>query len=285
MKAVIPAAGMGTRFLPVTKAQPKEMLPIVDKPSLHYVVEEAIAADINSILMITGRGKRAIVDYFDKNWELEHHFRDTDNPDLEEINAILHKADFFYVRQKEPLGLGHAILCAKHFVHDQAFAVLLGDDIILEECCTANIRRLHEQKGASIVAVEEVPRERLRHYGVIDAEPLDDGTFLVKDLVEKPEPIRAPSNLALVGRYILTPETFGCLEGIKPGLDNEYHLTDALRLLKDREDIFAYKVKGRRLDIGTKIGWMKASIEMAMHRPEFEGELKDFMNEVLDRES
>jgi UTP--glucose-1-phosphate uridylyltransferase len=285
MKAVIPAAGMGTRFLPVTKAQPKEMLPIVDKPSLHYVVEEAIAADIKSILIITGRGKRAIVDYFDKNFELEHHFRDKANPDLEDIDRILNSADFFYVRQKEPLGLGHAILCAKHFVHDQAFAVLLGDDIILDECCTANIRELHEKTGSSIVAVEEVPKDRIQNYGVIDAKPLEDGTFLVNDLVEKPDPMKAPSNLALVGRYILTPDVFTCLEEIPRGRDDEYHLTDALRLLKDREDIYAYRVKGKRFDIGTKIGWMKASIEMAMHREEFGDELREFMAEVLDRES
>ncbi len=280
MKAVIPAGGMGVRFLPATKAQPKEMLPIVDKPSLHYVVEEAIKADIRTIMIITGRGKKSIEDYFDKNIELEHYYKNPNNPDLKEIKSLLNSASFYYARQNEPLGLGHAILCAKDFVGNESFAVMLGDDIFLDECCIQTLKGLHEEKSTTFVAVEEVTPDRISQYGVIDAEEIDDGIYRVKDMVEKPTPEDAPSNLAMVGRYVFTPRIFSCLERINPGMNNEYQLTDAMKLLNDKEDVLAYKVKGRRLDIGSKIGWMKATIELALRREEFRDDLKEYLASI-----
>ncbi len=283
MKAIIPAAGLGTRFLPVTKSQPKEMLPIVDKPALQYVVEEAIAANIHTLLMITGRSKRAIEDYFDKNIELEHYDNGRSDDDLRSIGQILNDAKFYYVRQKEPKGLGDAILCARHFIGSEHFAVLLGDDIILDENCTAEIMRIHEKTGASVVAVEEINDSRISNYGVVDADEIKDGTYHVKGMVEKPSQSDAPSNLAMVGRYILTPEIFNCIEKTKPDASGEVQLTDAMQMLNQKEDIIAYKVRGKRLDIGSKIGWMKATLEMAMRRPEFSHDLKEYMKELVEK--
>ncbi len=282
MKAIIPAAGLGTRFLPVTKSQPKEMLPLVDKPALHYVVEEAIGANVHTILMITGRSKRAIEDYFDKNIELEHFDNGKSSIDMESIGQILREAKFYYVRQKEPRGLGDAISCARHFIGNEHFAVLLGDDIILDENCTAEIMKVHQRTGASVVAVEEINDPRISNYGVVDVDEIREGTYHVKGLVEKPSKKKAPSNLAMVGRYILTPEIFNSLEKTRPDNTGEVQLTDALQVLNRKEDIIAYKVKGKRLDIGSKIGWMKATLEMALRRPEFRDELAAYMKELVD---
>ncbi len=237
MKAVIPAAGLGTRFLPATKSQPKEMLPIVDKPVLHYVVEEVVEANINAILMITGRSKRAIVDYFDKSLELEHHLRDEQEHSLDGINNLLDKAHFYFVRQKEPLGLGHAISCSHRFVGNEPFVVLLGDDIIIDECVTSKLITLHEKLGVSIIAVEEVPDEKTKDYGIITGEELEPGLFRVSEIVEKPKPGTASSNLAIVGRYLFTPEIFDCIDQVKPGLHGEIQLTDAISLLNQKQEI------------------------------------------------
>jgi len=282
MKAIIPAAGMGTRFLPVTKSQPKEMLPIVDKPALQYVVEEAIGANIHTLLMITGRSKRAIEDYFDKNIELEHYDNGKSDDNLISISQILQDAKFYYVRQKEPEGLGDAILCARHFIGNEHFAVLLGDDIILDENCTSEIMRIHERTGACVVAVEEINDARISNYGVVEVDEIKDGTYHVKNMVEKPLEKDAPSNLAMVGRYILTPEIFNCIEKTRPDASGEVQLTDAMQMLNQKEDFIAYKVRGKRLDIGSKIGWMKATLEMAMRRPEFKDDLAEYMKELVD---
>ncbi len=268
MKAVIPAAGLGTRFLPATKAQPKEMLPVVDKPTIQYVVEEAVQSGIDDILIVTGRGKRAIEDHFDRSIELETHLEQKNDQEfLDELLRLADLADIHYIRQKEARGLGHAIYCARKHIGNEPFAVLLGDTITLTETpCTQKLWQIFEEYKASAIAVEEVPWEKVSQYGIIKGKQITEDIFLIEDLVEKPPREKAFSNLAIFGRYVLTPTIFECLKRTKPGKGGEIQLTDALKLLLEKEPIYAYEVKGRRYDIGKKIDWLIANIELALDR-------------------
>ena len=278
MKVVIPAAGLGIRFLPATKAQPKEMLPVVDKPAIQYVVEEAVASGMTDIIIITGRGKRAIEDHFDKSYELEHKLRESGNSEaLAEVQRIATMADIFYIRQKEQLGLGHAILCAKKHVGNEPFAVMLGDDIVVNErpCIGQLVEAFDEVKG-SVVGVEQVPKSRIHRYGVIKAKRYKDDLYKVEDLVEKPSPEEAPSDLAIIGRYVFHPEIFAFLEKIGPGKGGEYQLTDAMRLLCRKSGLYGLKFKGRRFDIGSKADWVRATIALSMDRKDLADELRPF---------
>jgi UTP--glucose-1-phosphate uridylyltransferase len=275
MKVVIPAAGLGIRFLPATKAQPKEMLPVVDKPAIQYVVEEAVASGMTDIIMITGRGKRAIEDHFDKSYELEHKLRDGGNREaLEEVQRIASMADIFYIRQKEQLGLGHAVLCAKKHIGDEPFAVMLGDDIVVNDRpCIGQIVETFEKMESSVVGVEKVPKSKVSRYGVIKGTRVRDDIFKVEDLVEKPSPKEAPSDLAIIGRYVFEPEIFTYLEKIGPGKSGEYQLTDAMRLLCRKKGLYGLRFKGRRFDIGSKADWIRATVELSMDRPDLSSEL------------
>ena len=275
MKVVIPAAGLGIRFLPATKAQPKEMLPVVDKPAIQYVVEEAVASGMTDIIMITGRGKRAIEDHFDKSYELEHKLRDGGNMEaLEEVQRIASMADIFYIRQKEQLGLGHAVLCAKKHIGDEPFAVMLGDDIVVNDHpCIGQLVEAFERTGTSVVGVERVPKSKVSRYGVIKGKRVGDELYKVDDLVEKPSPEEAPSDLAIIGRYVFKPEIFTYLEKIGPGKDGEYQLTDAMRLLCKKDGLHGLRFKGRRFDIGSKSDWIRATVELSRDRPDLSGDL------------
>ena len=276
MKVVIPAAGLGVRFLPATKAQPKEMLPVVDKPAIQYVVEEAVASGMTDIIIITGRGKRAIEDHFDKSYELEHKLRESGNSEaLAEVQRIASMADIFYIRQKEQLGLGHAILCAKKHVGNEPFVVMLGDDIVVSNRpCIGQIVEVFEEVRASVVGVEQVPRSKVQRYGVIKGKRFKDDIYKVDDLVEKPSPEEAPSDLAIIGRYVFKPEIFGFLEKIGPGKGGEYQLTDAMRLLCRKSGLFGLKFKGRRFDIGSKADWVRATVALSMERADLAEELR-----------
>jgi UTP--glucose-1-phosphate uridylyltransferase len=285
MKVVIPAAGLGVRFLPATKAQPKEMLPVVDKPAIQYVVEEAVASGMTDIIIITGRGKRAIEDHFDKSYELEHKLRESGNSEaLAEVQRIASMADIFYIRQKEQLGLGHAILCAKKHVGNEPFAVMLGDDIVVSDRpCIGQLVEVFEDVGASVVGVEQVPRSKIHRYGVIKGKRVKDDIYKVEDLVEKPSPAEAPSDLAIIGRYVLKPEIFGFLEKIGPGKGGEYQLTDAMRLLCRKSGLFGLRFKGRRFDIGSKADWVRATIALSMERADLAEELRSSMDQLRKR--
>ncbi|MFQ6087728.1 MAG: UTP--glucose-1-phosphate uridylyltransferase GalU [Candidatus Methanofastidiosia archaeon] len=277
MKAVIPAAGLGTRFLPATKAQPKEMLCVVDKPTIQYVVEEALNSGIEDILIITGKGKGAIEDHFNRSFELEERLKEKGKLDylkmIEDSTIDLH-----YIRQKEPKGLGDAILCAQRHVGDEEFAVLLGDDIIKSEIpCTKQLLKIFSRFGCSILAVEKVSRERLQKYGIVDFEPLENNLYKVKNLVEKPSANEAPSNLGTVGRYILTPEIFDCIRETPIGLEGEIWLTDALNILLRRKEIYAYEFQGRRYDVGDKLEYLKAMVEFGLERKGFGEEFRDYL--------
>jgi UTP--glucose-1-phosphate uridylyltransferase len=256
MKVVIPAAGMGIRFLPATKAQPKEMLPVVDKPAIQYVVEEAVASGMTDIIIITGRGKRAIEDHFDKSYELEHKLRESGNSEaLAEVQRIASMADIFYIRQKEQLGLGHAILCAKKHVGNEPFAVMLGDDIVVsDKPCIGQLVDVFDDMKASVVGVEQVPKSKIQRYGVIKGRRVKDDIYKVEDLVEKPSPEEAPSDLAIIGRYVFQPDIFQSLEKIGPGKGGEYQLTDAMRLVCRKNGMYGLRFKGRRFDIGIGYG-------------------------------
>ena len=282
-KAVIPAAGLGTRMLPITKSMPKEMLPIVDKPVIHYVVEEAIKAGIDDILIITGKGKRAIEDYFDRSFELEFYLREKGKfEELKQIEEIGEMVDIYYVRQKKPLGLGDAILHAEKHVNGEPFAVLLGDDIIVSE--KPGIKQLieiAERKEAPVIGVERVPWELVSRYGIVDGEPLGDGVYQVKHLVEKPSPQEAPSNVAIIGRYVLTPEVFDALRETPPGRGGELQLTDALQRLLSSQNIFAKEITGERYDVGSKLGFVIANIELSLKRGELREELLTFLKNLL----
>lgn len=277
MKVVIPAAGLGTRFLPATKAQPKEMLPVVDKPAIQYVVEEAVESGMTDIIIITGRGKRAIEDHFDKSYELEHKLRESGSREaLEEVQRIASMADIFYIRQKEQLGLGHAILCAKKHVGNEAFAVMLGDDIVVNgRPCIGQLVDVHEETGVSVAGVEKVPKNKISRYGVIRGRKVRDGLYKVEDLVEKPSPEEAPSDLAIIGRYVFEPDIFHFLEKIGPGKGGEYQLTDAMRLLCRKKGLYGLRFTGRRYDIGSKADWIKAILELSMERHDIARELKE----------
>ena len=268
-KAVIPAAGLGTRFLPATKAQPKEMLPVVDKPVIQYVVEEAIASGIEDILIITGKGKRAIEDHFDKS-EIER-----ENAFLDEIDAMMNHVNLLYTRQREPRGLGDAVYYAKSFVGNDAFALLLGDTITIPEC-TKELIKKYEEYRTSIIAVEEVPKEKISSYGIIKGKEVEGDIHLVEDLVEKPSPEEAPSNLGIIGRYVLTPAIFDAIERTPPGKGNEIQLTDALCLLREKR--YGYVYRGRRYDIGNKLDWLKSNIALSLADERFKDALETFLS-------
>jgi len=282
-KAVIPAAGLGTRFLPITKSQPKEMIPVVDKPTIQYVVEEAVASGINDVLIITGRGKRAIEDHFDRSFELESVLKKkNDHNAVAELEEISKLADIHYIRQKVAQGLGHAVLCAEKHVGDNPFAVLLGDAITLScDPCTRNLIDIYNEYGASVVAVERVPQKDVKKYGIIAAKKVGENLYQVTDMVEKPFPKDAPSDLAMLGRYVLTPRIFEMLANTEKGLGGEIQLTDAMKMLLKKEKIYAYEVTGPRYDIGNKLSWIKATIELALMNEEFSSDLRAYLKELL----
>ena len=275
-KAIIPAAGLGTRFLPATKAQPKEMLPIVDKPAIQFIVEEAIASGIEEILIITGRNKRSIEDHFDRNLELEYSLRAGGKYDLLSLVQEISEVDIHYIRQKEARGLGHAVLCAKQFVGDEPFAVMLGDDIVDATVpCLKQLIEVYEDCGASVLGVQEVPRRQVCRYGIVKPQPMKERLWKALDLVEKPKVEEAPSRLAVLGRYVIEPEIFEILAATPPGAGGEIQLTDALRTLGRSKPIYAYQFEGRRYDIGDKQGFLEATVEFALKRPDLrEGFLK-----------
>lgn len=282
LKAVFPAAGLGTRFLPATKASPKEMLPLVDKPLIQYVVEEAVSAGIEEIVLVTGRGKRAIEDHFDVAFELEEELKAKGKHKiLSEVQRIANLVTFCYIRQKKALGLGHAVLTTKRVVGNEPFAVLLGDDIIHAEVpALRQMMNIYRRYPATILAIQKVPRSQTQNYGIIDGKKIENGVYLVKDLVEKPDPKDAPSNLAIIGRYILTPEIFTALEQTKPGKGGEIQLTDGLKQLMEKQPIYAYEFQGTRYDAGDKLGFLKATVEFGLKNPEFGGEFRDYLRKL-----
>ena len=285
-KAIIPAAGLGTRFLPATKAQPKEMLPIVDKPTIQYIIEEAVQSGITDIIIVTGRGKRSIEDHFDKSYELEHVLEKKEKWDaLEEVQSIANLANIHYIRQKEPLGLGHAVLCAQAFTGNDPFAVMLGDDIILsEEPFLKQLIHAFDEKQAPVIGVQEVPDEDVSKYGIVGPSLQRSETlYSINGLVEKPEVSEAPSNLAIMGRYILTPNIYPYLRKLNAGAGGEYQLTDALNQFNQESPIFAKLFEGSRYDIGDKLGFIKATIECAMKRPELQQELTHYLKEFVGK--
>lgn len=283
-RAVIPAAGMGTRFLPATKAQPKEMLPIVDKPTIQYIVEEATQAGIRELLIVTGRNKRAVEDHFDRSVELEEILKAGGKSDLlQEVRAISELADIYYVRQKEPLGLGHAIYCARKFIGDEPFAVLLGDDLIHSEVpCLKQLLNAYEEKQCSILGVQEVPLQDVHRYGIVTPGPAEGDFTRVLDLVEKPSAAEAPSRLAVLGRYIIEPEIFAILENTPPGTGGEIQLTDALRSLLEQRPIYAYTFEGLRYDVGDKVGFLKATVDYALRRPDLAPEFRRHLEQIIE---
>lgn len=285
-KAVIPAAGLGTRFLPATKAQPKEMLPIVDKPSLQFIIEEAVNSGIEEILIITGRNKTSIENHFDKSVELELELKKKGKTDiLEEIRRISNMADIHYIRQKEPLGLGHAIFCAKSFIGNEPFAVLLGDDIIHDEKpCLKQMLEVHDKYKTTILGVQQVPKEDVNKYGIVDGQYIENRVYKVKDLIEKPAIEDAPSNVAILGRYIINPTIFEILEHTKPGKGGEIQLTDALKVLAQREAMYAYNFEGRRYDVGDKLGFLEATVEYALRRKELREEFLKYLVDIVGKE-
>jgi UTP--glucose-1-phosphate uridylyltransferase len=274
-KAVLPAAGLGTRFLPATKAQPKEMLNVVDKPQIQYVVEECVASGIEHIIIVTGRGKSSIEDHFDYSPALEHFLEQKGkSAEAELVRKISDMVQVSYTRQKEPLGLGHAVLVAKDLVGDEPFAVLLGDVLIPgENPATKQLIAAYEATGVGAIAVEEVPKDKTHLYGIVDGEPAPQPPFgnrlmRIKNLVEKPKPENAPSNLAITGRYVLPPAIFGCLERTKPGAGNEIQLTDGMRILAEEQGLWAYIYDGISYDAGDKLGFLKATVELALQNKE-----------------
>lgn len=276
-KAIIPAAGLGTRFLPATKAQPKEMLPIVDKPTIQYIVEEAVQSGIEEILVITGRNKRAIEDHFDKSFELESELESHNKKELLKIVRDISKlANIYYIRQKEPRGLGHAINCARTFVGNEPFAVLLGDDVVDAKVpCLKQLINCYNEYKTSILGVQKVPHSEVSKYGIVDGMHIEDGVYKVKDMVEKPKIEEAPSDLAILGRYIITPAIFDILDKTEPGKGGEIQLTDALKTLMKTEAMYAYIFDGRRYDVGDKLGFLQATVEYALKRDDLK---KPFMN-------
>ena len=279
-KAVIPAAGLGTRFLPVTKAQPKEMLPIVDKPTIQYIIEEAVASGIEEILIITGRNKKSIEDHFDKSVELEMELEKAGKQEmLDLVRGISDMVDIHYIRQKEPRGLGHAIYCAKSFVGNEPFAVMLGDDVVESEVpCLKQLIDCFNEYKTTILGVQTVSPENVDKYGIVDGIHIEDRVYKVKRLVEKPVIEEAPSNIAILGRYIITPQIFDILENTKPGKGNEIQLTDALETLIKSEAMYAYDFEGRRYDVGDKLGFLQATVEFALKREELREGFIEYLN-------
>ena len=283
-KAVFPAAGLGTRFLPATKAQPKEMLPLVDKPIIQYGVEEALKSGIQNIIIVTGRDKTAIENHFDVSFELEYTLESRGKTDLLKIvRSVSDLINVAYVRQKEALGLGHAVLRARELVGDEPFAVVLADDVIDSEVpCIRQLLDIHEFFCAPVLAVMEVPREKISAYGAIDAEPVShngthDRVFRIRDLVEKPKASEAPSNLAIIGRYVFTPEIFDSISSIQPGAGGELQLTDAIKHLSHSRPIYAYRFEGTRYDAGDKLGFLKATVEFALRREDLGGDFREYL--------
>lgn len=287
-KAIIPAAGLGTRFLPATKAQPKEMLPIVDKPTIQYIVEEAIASGIEDIIIVSGRSKRAIEDHFDKSYELEETlFKKNKLELLEQVQAISNMASIHYIRQKEALGLGHAIACAKSFIGNEPFAVLLGDDIVQsEKPCLGQLIEVFDRYHSSVVGVQPVADEDVSKYGIIDpkGQEIEPGVINVQSLVEKPKKEDAPSNYAIMGRYILRPEIFDILETLPPGAGGEIQLTDAINELNRVQAVLAYHFDGIRYDVGDKFGFVKATIDFALQRDDIKDDVRKYLQQIFEKE-
>jgi len=283
-KAIIPAAGLGTRFLPATKAQPKEMLPVVDKPTLQYIIEEAVASGIEEILIITGRNKQSIEDHFDKSIELELELEKKGKEELlEEVRRISDMVDIHYIRQKEPKGLGHAIHCARNFIANEPFAVLLGDDIVdAKTPCLAQMLQAYNEYKTTVLGVQEVPAQEVDKYGIIDGKWIEDRVYKVRDLVEKPAVKEAPTNIAILGRYIISPSIFPVLENTPPGKGGEIQLTDALRTLVRQEAMYAFLFEGRRYDVGDKMGFLEATVEFALKRPDLKDDFLQYLKELTE---
>jgi UTP--glucose-1-phosphate uridylyltransferase len=284
-KAIIPAAGLGTRFLPATKAQPKEMLPIVDKPTIQYIIEEAVASGIEDIIIVSGRGKRAIEDHFDKSYELEETLAKKGKHEmLREVQEIANLANIHYIRQKEPKGLGHAIYCASRFVGNEPFAVLLGDDIVKSDIpCTKQLIDVYEKYGQSVVGVQMVDQKDVSKYGIVaPKEEKEEGVISVETLVEKPPVHEAPSRYAIMGRYVLTPDIFNILEDLPAGAGGEIQLTDAIKILNEKQPILAYNFKGIRYDVGDKFGFIKATIDFALEREDLKDQVYQYLRKVTD---
>ena len=284
-KAVIPAAGLGTRFLPATKAQPKEMLPIVDKPTLQYIIEECVASGIEEILIITGRNKKSIEDHFDRSIELEIELEKAEKKEmLEMVRNISDMVNIYFIRQKEPRGLGHAILCAKTFVGNEPFAVLLGDDIVYndEKPCLKQLVDCYGEYKTSVLGVQTVAPEKVNKYGIVGGIKIEDRVYKVKELVEKPSLEEAPSNVAILGRYIITPRIFEILENTAPGKGNEIQLTDALLKLIEEEAIYAYDFEGRRYDVGDKLGFIEATVEYALRREDLRDDFMEYLKTIIN---
>jgi UTP--glucose-1-phosphate uridylyltransferase len=283
-KAIIPAAGLGTRFLPATKAQPKEMLPIVDKPTIQYIIEEAIDSGIESIIIVTGRNKRSIEDHFDRSLELEEALKKSKNEDLLKlVDDISNMVDIHYIRQKEPKGLGHAISCASAFIGNEPFAVLLGDDIVHSEVpCLKQLIEVYEKHKATIIGCQFVDHNQVDKYGIVDGISVEKDLYKVKHLVEKPRIEEAPSNLAILGRYIISPNIFKHLEETQPGAGGEIQLTDALRALAMEEDMYAFNFQGKRYDVGNKLGYLQATMEFALRNPELRDDFKAYIQDLID---
>lgn len=282
-KAIIPAAGLGTRFLPATKAMPKEMLPIVDRPTIEYIVEEAIESGIEDIIIVTGKGKRAIEDHFDRNFELEDNLAKKKKFELLDKVNQSSKVDIHYIRQKEPKGLGHAVWVARKFIGEEPFAVLLGDDIVRAE--TPGLKQLiqqYEETGCSIVGVQKVSDNETNRYGIVDPSTIEGRRFLVHRFVEKPEPGTAPSNLAIMGRYILTPEIFTFLDKQEIGAGGEIQLTDAIQKLNEVQKVYAYDFEGKRYDVGEKFGFIQTTIEFALENEELRNDLINYLRHKLE---
>ncbi|TCO76481.1 UTP--glucose-1-phosphate uridylyltransferase GalU [Marinisporobacter balticus] len=281
-KAIIPAAGLGTRFLPATKAQPKEMLPIVDKPTLQYIIEEAVASGIEEILIITGRNKKSIEDHFDKSVELELELEKKGKIDLlEVVRKVSDMVNIHYIRQKEPKGLGHAIYCAKSFIGNEPFAVLLGDDIVdAQKPCLKQLIDAYNEYKTTILGVQDVPIEEVDKYGIVKGKDIEANVYKVKDLIEKPKIEESPSNMAILGRYIITPKIFEILEHTKPGKGGEIQLTDALKELAKKEAMYAYKFEGKRYDVGDKLGFLQATVEFALKREDLKDEFMQYLKGI-----
>lgn len=284
-KAIIPAAGLGTRFLPATKAMPKEMLPIVDKPTIQYIVEEAVKSGIEDIIIVTGKGKRAIEDHFDNSFELEQNLRDKGKFDLlSKVQESSMMANIHYIRQKEPKGLGHAVWCARKFIGDEPFAVLLGDDIVkADKPCIAQMIELFNQQQKSIIGVQPVPYDDVSRYGIVEVTNAIGRCFEVIDMVEKPSRDQSPSNLAIMGRYILTPGIFDILNDQDPGANGEIQLTDAIGQLNKIEGVYAYQFEGQRYDVGEKLGFIKTTIDFALMNEEINGKLLLYLRDLLKK--
>ncbi|KKK38891.1 UTP--glucose-1-phosphate uridylyltransferase [Mesobacillus campisalis] len=282
-KAIIPAAGLGTRFLPATKAMPKEMLPIVDKPTIQYIVEEAMASGIEDIIIVTGKGKRSIEDHFDFAQELEQNLESKGKYDLlDKVRYSTNLADIHYIRQKEPKGLGHAVWCARNFIGDEPFAVLLGDDIVQSEIpCLRQLMDVHEETHSSVIGVQTVPDNETHRYGIVEPSIQNGRRYQVVNFIEKPALGTAPSNLAIMGRYVLTPEIFMFLEQQETGAGGEIQLTDAIQKLNQIQRVFAYDFEGKRYDVGEKVGFVKTTIEFALQEPTLKDDILAFMEEIL----